>query len=104
MSYRTTYTDDAKQDAKDIVTYLAQFYASTARNFKTILTERVNALKTMPLMCPTYENAPFFRRMVLGDYLLFSDVDEERKLITVHRIFHHARDIERLMTEHRVRK
>ena len=104
MSYRTTYTDDAKQDAIDIVTYLAQFHASAARNFKTILTERVNTLKTMPLLYPKYESDPFFRRMVLGDYLLFYDVDEELKLVTVHRIFHHARDIERLMAEHRVRK
>jgi len=104
MSYRTTYTDDAKQDAINIVAYLAQFYASTARDFKTVLTERVNALKTMPLLYPIYENDPFFRRMVLGDYLLFYDVDEERKLITVHRIFHHARDIEQLMAEHRVKK
>ena len=104
MSYQATYSDDAKQDAKEIVTYLAQFYASTARNFKTMLTERVNALKTTPLIYPAYENDMFFRRMVLGDYLLFYNVDEERKLITVHRIFHHARDIERLIAERRMRE
>jgi plasmid stabilization system protein ParE len=101
MSYRATYSDDAKQDAKEIVAYLAQFYASTARNFKAKLVERVNALKDMPLSYPTYEEDPFFRRMVLGDYLLFYDVNEKKKLVTVHRIFHHAREIKRLMTEYR---
>ena len=71
MSYRATYSEDAKQDAKEIVTYLAQFYADTARNFKSMLTERVNALKTTPLIYPAYENDMLFRQMVLGDYLLF---------------------------------
>jgi addiction module RelE/StbE family toxin len=100
MSYRATYSDDAKSDAKEIVTYLAEFYANTARDFKTKLVERVNALKDMPLSCPAYEEDPFFRRMVLGDYLLFYDVNEEKKLVTVHRILHHARDIKRLMAEY----
>jgi plasmid stabilization system protein ParE len=54
----------------------------------------------MPLSCPAYEEDPFFRRMVLGDYLLFYSVDEGRKLVTIHRIFHHARDIKRLMAEY----
>lgn len=96
MSYRATYSDDAKE----IVTYLAQFYADTARNFKRKLVERVNSLKDMPLSCQIYEDDQFFRRMVLGDYLLFYDVNEERKLVTIHRIFHHTRDIARLLVEY----
>ena len=97
MSYRTKYSDDAKRDVKEIVTYLAQFQASNARNFKARLTERVDSLKNMPLSCPVYEGDPFFRRMVLDKYLLFYSVDEERKLVTIHRVFHHARDIDRLI-------
>lgn len=104
MSYRATYSDDAKLDAREIVTYLAQFYAGAARNFKTKLTEQVNMLKDMPLSCPAYEKDPFFRRMVLSDYLLFYSVDEKRKLVTVHRIFQHARDIKRLMAEYQARE
>ncbi len=37
MSYRITYLDEAKADVREIVAYLAQFYASTARNFKNRL-------------------------------------------------------------------
>lgn len=44
MSYRITYSDDAKLDAKEIVAYLVEFNASAARNFKTKLVERVNSL------------------------------------------------------------
>ena len=82
--------------------YLSQFYASTARNFKAKLAERVNSLKSMPLSCQAYEVDPFFRRMVVGDYLLFYSVDEKRKLVIIHRIFHHARDIDRIMVDYRV--
>jgi plasmid stabilization system protein ParE len=101
MSYRATYSDDAKLDAKEIVAYLAQFYTSTARNFKTKLTKQVNMLRDMPLSCPAYEEDPFFRRMVLGDYLLFYSVDEKRELVIVHRIIHSKRDISRQILAHR---
>jgi plasmid stabilization system protein ParE len=104
MSYRATYSDDAKSDAKEIMAYLAQFYASAARDFKTGPVERVNALKDMPLSCPAYERDPFFRRMVLGDYLLFYNVDESQKLITIHRVFHHAGNIDEPVAEYRARE
>ncbi|MDR0220163.1 MAG: type II toxin-antitoxin system RelE/ParE family toxin [Lachnospiraceae bacterium] len=35
--------------------------------------------------------------MVVGDYLLFYSVDEKRKLVIVHRIFHSSRDIRQQM-------
>ena len=104
MSYRLTYLDDAKQDMREITKYLAQFYASTARNFLTTLKERVRSLKDMPYMCPAYEKDPFFQRMVIKDHLLYYSVDEERKLVVIHRVFHHAQDIDRHMLEYRTQE
>jgi len=44
-----------------------------------------------------YEKDPFFRRMVIDDYVLFYSVDEKRNLVLMHRIFHHSRNIDHEM-------
>ena len=36
---------------------------------------------------------PFYRRMVVGDYNLFYSVNDQKKIVTVHRIFHHSRNV-----------
>ena len=93
MSHRITFLDEARQDIKDITSYLSQYYTSTARNFMTKLKKQVNQLKTLPLMYPIYEEDPLYRRMVIDDYLLFYSVDEKRNQVIIHRIFHSKRDI-----------
>ena len=80
-------------DLNDIEEYLSKFYPGTVRNFFEKLKKKVTLLETMPYMCPEYDSDPFFRRMVIGDYLLFYAVDEERTQIVIHRVFHSARDI-----------
>ena len=97
MSFRTTYTDTARQDMREIAEYLAQFYASTARKFSAKLEKKVASLEDMPYSCPAYEDDPYFRRMIVGDYLLFYSVDEKRQLVVIHRIIHAKRDINRQM-------
>ena len=85
--------EKASQDLEDIEEYLSHFYTSTVRHFFDILKKKVSLLEAMPYMYPRYENDLFFRRMVIGDYLLFYSVEEERKPIVIHRIFHSARNI-----------
>jgi plasmid stabilization system protein ParE len=93
---------DAERDLCEIEEYLSQFYASTARSFFEQLKKKVLLLEDMPYMCPEYENDPYFRRMVVGDYLLFYSVEERRHLIIVHRIFHSKRDISQQIMTHRM--
>jgi plasmid stabilization system protein ParE len=54
-------------------------------------------LEDTPYMYPPYEEDSFFRRMVVGDYILFYSVDEVRNIIPIHRIFHHSRNVTRQM-------
>ena len=93
MSYRAFFMVEAEQDLNDIEEYLSQFYTGTVRSFFNKLEKNVSLLETMPYMYPVYDADPFFRRMVIGDYLLFYAVDEDREQIVIHRIFHSARDI-----------
>ena len=93
MSYSVSFLPDADRDMDDIEEYLSVFYPSTSRSFFAQLKKQLQMLETMPLMYPAYDADPFFRKMIIDDYLLFYSVDEKRTLIIVHRIFHSKRDI-----------
>jgi len=99
MSYRAVFTPSADQDMDDIEQYLSQFYTSTVKNFFLALEDKVSMLENMPYSCPEYEKDPYFRRMVINDYLLFYSVDEAQELIIIHRIFHNKRNISQQMLE-----
>ena len=95
MSYRVVFMTEAGRDVDDIEKYLSQYYASTVRNFFLQLEKQLETLETMPYMYPAYQEDPFFRKMIVNDYLLFYSVDDKRQLAIIHRIFHSSRDISR---------
>ena len=93
MSYEVVFLPDAELDLLDIEEYLSQFYPTTAGKFFSKLKKQLSLLQEMPHLYSEYEIDPFFRKMVISDFLLFYVVDEERQQIIVHRIFHSARDV-----------
>ncbi|MCL1878352.1 MAG: type II toxin-antitoxin system RelE/ParE family toxin [Defluviitaleaceae bacterium] len=101
MNYRPMILDAANHDIEAIEEYLTKYSRGAVRRFFEIMKEQIRSLKTMPFSCPEYEIDPFFRRMILDDYILFYSVDEKRKMVIVHRIFHHSRDTDRRMAEYR---
>ena len=103
-TYRPKILDAAEQDIMGIEEYLVKHSTEAVRRFFGNMKERIHALKTMPYIHPEYEHDPFFRRMILGDYILFYSVDEKRKLVIVHRIFHHTRNIDRHIQEYNKQK
>jgi plasmid stabilization system protein ParE len=101
MSCRITFLEDAERDLDIIEEYLSQYFVETVRNFFEKLMKQVLFLENTPYMCPEYEDDPFFRRMVVGDYLLFYSVNEKRNLVIIHRIFHSSREISGQMQQNR---
>ena len=101
MSYSVKFLPEAERDLEIAEDYLIQFGAKVIRDFTDTLKKKVSLLKDMPYSCPAYEDDPYFRRMVLGDYLLFYSVDKKRGLVVVHHIYHHKRNIDRLMEDYR---
>ena len=91
--YRLKFLPAAKSDRVAIRKYLAQFYDNTVHNFFTLLKTRLSQLKQFPFSCPLYEDAHDYRMMTVGDYLVFYKVNEAEKIVEVHRIFHHSRNI-----------
>jgi len=89
MRYRVRFLPDTVADREEIRVYLSQYYESTVNNFFSLLKKRIASLKDFPYSCPTYENDPDYRKLVVGEYLVF--------YVEVHRIFHSSRDIRRII-------
>jgi plasmid stabilization system protein ParE len=88
MKYTIHFLKLAQDDLKEILSYLSQFSPSTARNFPADLRSRIDLLKSMPLMCEQYHDDPFYRKMIVGDYLVFYHVDDGERVVEIHRILH----------------
>ena len=97
MDFRIIFHDTAYADMDEVGEYLSQFCPSTSENFFKKVRKQTLQLEEMPYMYPVYEKDSYFRRMVLGDYLLFYSVNEARRLVIVHRIFRHSRDVSQLI-------
>lgn len=100
--YKIKHLPRAISQILEIENRLNEYSPTAADRFAEAIDERIAALAKMPLMHPAYEKDPFFRKMVLGDYILFYSVDEKRKLIIVHLVFHHSRDIDRHMRKYQM--
>ena len=93
MKYRLRYLDDTISDRENIRAYLSQCYPGTSKRFFTLLKKKIERLKTYPYSCPAYEDDPDYRKLVVGEYLAFYMVDENVKIVEIHRILHGSRDI-----------
>jgi len=92
--YSVAHLPKAIDDIFDIEEYLYSHSPTAADRFTEMLDECVGDIAEHPYMWPIYEKDSFFRRMIIGDYVLFYSVDEKRKLLVIHRIFHHLRNID----------
>jgi len=93
MAYNIRYLPVAEQDLYDVAEYLSQFYADTFKRFMATLEKSICSLADTPLMYEEYHDDPFYRRMVVGDYLVFYHVDEAKHIVEIHRVLHGSRDV-----------
>ena len=95
MRFRIKYLSETVTDREAIRDYLSQFYNETSKKFFALLKKKTARLKDYPYSCPVYEDDIDYRRLVVGDYLVFYMVNENEKTVEIHRILHGAQDIRR---------
>ena len=98
MSYRLKYMEDTLSDRDSIKAHLLKFYPGTAKRFFALLKKKTARLKTYPKSCPVYEDVPDYRRLVVGDYLVFYMINDNAKTVEIHRILHGSMDISQHLT------
>ena len=93
MKYRLKYMEDTVSDRDHIKAHLSKSYPGTTGRFFTLLKKKTARLKSYPESCPIYENDPDYRKLVVGDYLVFYMINDNDKVVEIHRILHGSMDI-----------
>ena len=91
--FQLIYLPETVSDRAIIKAYLSQFYVGTSKRFFALLKKKIARLKEFPYSCPVFEDDPDYRKLVVGDYLVFYMVKEKKRTVEIHRIFHGSQDI-----------
>ena len=94
MKYRIRYLPDTVDDRLKIKNYLSRYYTGTAKRFFNLLKKKISKLRDFPYSCQVYEDDTDYRRLVVRDYLVFYMINEDKKTVYIHRIFHGSQDID----------
>ena len=78
MTYKIKYLPLAVQDLNDIARYLSGFYPQTARRVLKEMREKITKLGDTP--------DPTYRKLVADQYLVFYHVNENVKVVEIHRV------------------
>jgi plasmid stabilization system protein ParE len=101
MAYNVRTTESADRDLDEILAYIAETPANpkAAADFADAPEERYAALEDHPLMFELSRNERLarmgYRRFVAGNYVALYLVSEERREVTIARIFYGRRDYEK---------
>ena len=86
MNYKIEFLPIACDDLREIEKYLSQFYSGTPDRFFQSLHKKLTLLKNSPYIYKVWEDDPSLRRIVIGNYLAFYSISEERQTVTIIRI------------------
>ena len=98
--YRLEYLPSAVTDILEIDVYLYEHSPKAADKFADSIEKLTETLLLHPFMYPVYEDDTYFRHMTMPyKYRLFYHVDEDAKIVKVHRILHGMRDIKSIIED-----
>ena len=93
MKYTIRFSPYAKEDKEEIKTYLSRFYPETPRRFTALLKKHISILKENPYMYGEYPENTDYRRMPVGNYIVFYKVNDAEKQIDIYRILRSSWDL-----------
>ena len=93
MKYTVRFSSFAKEDKKEIKTYLSKFYPETPLRFTALLKKHIANLKDNPYRYPEYQENIEYRHMYVGNYIVFYKVCDSEKHIDIYRILRASWDL-----------
>lgn len=96
--YELEFLPIAQQDMSDIAKYINKVLCNPIAAMNTIrrMVAAAEDLQVQPYSCPVYyppRELPFeYRKLVVGNYIMFYRVDEQKKLITIVRVIYAKRN------------
>jgi plasmid stabilization system protein ParE len=93
LTYSIRFSPLAEKDKKDIKMYLSKYYSETPRRFTALLKERIANLKDNPYLYPEHPDNTNYRRMLVGNYVVFYKVNDLEKQNDIYRILRASWDL-----------
>ena len=93
MKYKILFSPLAKEDKNEIKTYLSKFYPGTPGKFTELLKKQIDFLKENPYMYPEFSENKDYRRMLVGNYIVFYRVDDKKRQVSIFRILRASWDL-----------
>ena len=93
MAYDVVFLDRAKQDISDMIDTLIDDYPDAAvRKYEKII-DAAKRLQDNPYLYEEYRFRKSYRRIVIEDYLVFYQVDDEKRVVKIYRILYYRRNV-----------
>ena len=105
MIWKVNYTDEAKQDLRNIFEYIRDtlLELETAKGQLRRIRDAGNSLDHFPLRCRLYDHEPWYtmgiRVLAVDNYLVLYLPDELQNLVTISRVIYGARNIPTQLVE-----
>jgi len=99
MAYKVKYTEQAEEDLDTTVQYFCEELQNTqiAERFLYEVDKKIAILRDNPRLFPLHHDERLFDEgyhySVIGNYLLFYVVDEDKKIVHIMKIVYGGRDI-----------
>ena len=87
MPFRIEYISTFYDDVIHFESILSEYPQKAKRIFQK-LEKSLLELEKHPMMYPIYEYFPGFRRITIEDYLVFYTVNENDKIVEIHRLLY----------------
>lgn len=97
MSYQVQYLHRAIKNLQEIYDYISEDSITLADKVIDEIDDRVAELEQMPAKYSIYPDKPTYRRMVVGSYLVFYKIFEEKKIVKIYLIVHSKRRFDSLL-------
>ncbi len=93
MAFRIAWTEVALSDLQDTVRFIAEDDPQAARRFGNLIVERIEGITNFPLSARkvSEENDEKIREIILRPYRLVLEIDSDREVVYVLRIWHSLR-------------
>jgi addiction module RelE/StbE family toxin len=99
MAFDLKYLPLFHHDLMEIDDYLAQYAPQAANKIFSELFNRLGKLPNNPLMYAEYEYDTFYRKIVVESYIVFYHVNNEKRIIEIHRLLHSARNVSKILRD-----
>jgi len=94
MVYKIDYLPSARADMRGIKEYFAAKSLPGYEKVAALIKAKIVKVAKMPKISAVCVFDPRFRQTVAGSYLVFYTIDEEKRRIEIHHIWHSMRNIE----------